>query len=200
LAEALGADIVVLGARGESQIRHALLGSTAARLLRKKLALPVLVVKQAPKANYRQILIAVDFSEVSLQLIWIARQWAPTAGLVLLHVYNYPFEGMLWRAGIDNKQIESIIKNELDKRRMQLFELAARAGLSASDYVPRVIHGDPAHQIMELETDYHADLIVLGKHGTHASQELLLGSITRHVLEHAQADVLVVVDPRYAIA
>ena len=36
-----------------------------------------------------------------------------------------------------------------------------------------------------------ADLIVLGKHGTGMVEELLLGSITTHVLAQARPDVLV---------
>jgi hypothetical protein len=39
-------------------------------------------------------------------------------------------------------------------------------------------------------------LIVLGKHGTHLTEELLLGSVTRQVLDAAQGDVLVVSDTR----
>jgi CPA2 family monovalent cation:H+ antiporter-2 len=35
----------------------------------------------------------------------------------------------------------------------------------------------------------------MGKHGTHVTEELLLGSVTRRVLAESQADVLVVVDP-----
>lgn len=48
-ADALDAGLLVLGARGESFLRHAMLGSTAARLLRKSVRRPVLVVKQPPR-------------------------------------------------------------------------------------------------------------------------------------------------------
>jgi hypothetical protein len=47
-ADALDPNMVVLGARGESFLRHALLGSTAARLLRKSIKRPVVVVKPPP--------------------------------------------------------------------------------------------------------------------------------------------------------
>ena len=76
-ADALDAHLVVLGARGESFLRHALLGSTAARLLRKSSSRPVLVVKQAPHEAYRSVLVAVDFSPVSLQAIRMARLGRP---------------------------------------------------------------------------------------------------------------------------
>ncbi|WP_294261190.1 universal stress protein [Propionivibrio sp.] len=91
-ADALNADLVVLGARGESLLRHAMLGSTAARLLRKSAQCPVLVVKQAPHENYRSVLVAVDFSPVSLQAIRSARLLAHSADLVLLHALELPYE------------------------------------------------------------------------------------------------------------
>lgn len=59
-ADAIDADLLVLGARGESFMRHLLLGSTAERLLRKTRR-PILVVKQTPIDNYRRILVPVNF-------------------------------------------------------------------------------------------------------------------------------------------
>jgi nucleotide-binding universal stress UspA family protein len=102
-AEVLDADLVILGARGESFLRHTLLGSTAARLLRKSSRHPVLVVKQPPHEAYRSVLIAVDFSPVSLQAIRMAKQVAPGADLVLLHAFELPYEGKLTFAGVDEQ-------------------------------------------------------------------------------------------------
>lgn len=59
-AEALGCNLVVVGAHGAGFMRHWLLGATAERLLRKTLQ-PVLVVKQAPQLGYRKVLVPVEF-------------------------------------------------------------------------------------------------------------------------------------------
>jgi nucleotide-binding universal stress UspA family protein len=197
-ADALDANLVVLGARGESFLRHALLGATAARLLRKSARRPVLVVKQAPHEAYRSILIAVDFSPVSLHAIRMARQLAPDADLVLLHAFELPYEGKLTFAGVDPQLIRQYVANEGEVRRKQLHELAATAGLTPMEYSGRVIHGDPAQQIVAMEQEYDCDLIVVGKHGAHIAEELLLGSVTKHVLAESQCDVLVMCDPREA--
>jgi nucleotide-binding universal stress UspA family protein len=58
------------------------------------------------------------------------------------------------------------------------------------------MHGDPAQQINAMEQEADADLIVVGKHGSHIAEELLLGSFTKHVLGESQCDVLVICDPR----
>ena len=59
-----------------------------------------------------------------------------------------------------------------------------------------VIHGDPSQQIAVMEQEIDADLIVVGKHGSHIIEELLIGSVTKHVLAESQCDVMVICDPR----
>lgn len=197
-ADALDANLLVLGARGESFLRHALLGSTAARLLRKSVRRPVLVVKQAPHEAYRSVLIAVDFSPVSLSAIRMARQLAPDADLVLLHAFELPYEGKLAFAGVADEVIRRYVITAAELRRERLRDLAAAAGVAPIAYSGRVIHGDPAQQIAAMEQEYDCDLIVVGKHGSHIAEELLLGSVTKHVLTESQCDVLVICDPREA--
>jgi nucleotide-binding universal stress UspA family protein len=197
-AEALDAHLLILGARGESFLRHTLLGSTAARLLRKSVSRPVLVVKQVPHEAYRSVLIAVDFSPVSLQAIRLAKFWAPDADLVLLHAFALPYEGKLTFAGVDEHLIRRYVATEAETRRKQIHELAAAAGLKPPEYSARVVHGDPAQQIIATEQEVDADLIVAGKHGSHIAEELLLGSVTKHVLAESQCDLLVICDPHGA--
>lgn len=197
-ADALDAHLVVLGARGESFLRHTLLGSTAARLLRKSLQRPVLVVKQPPHEPYRSIVVAVDFSPASLQAIRLARHWAPNADLVLLHAFELPYEGKLRFAGVDEQVIRQYVTTESEVRRKRLHDLARAAGLAAAEYSGRIVRGDPAQQIIAMEQEANADLIVVGKQGTHIVEELLLGSVTKHVLAESQCDVLVICAPREA--
>lgn len=197
-ADALDASLVVLGARGDSFLRHALLGSTAARLLRKSARRPVLVVKLPPHESYRSVLIAVDFSPVSIGAIRMARQLAPQADLTLMHAFELPYEGKLAFAGVDEQVIRQYVTTGSETRRKRLHDLAAAAGLAPADYSARVLHGDSAQQIIAMEQEVDADLIVVGKHGSHIAEELLLGSVTKHVLAESQCDVLVICDPREA--
>ena len=48
----------------------------------------------------------------------------------------------------------------------------------------------PERRTQELEQD--CDLIVIGKRGLGLLEELLLGSVTKHVLAQSSADVLVI--------
>ena len=73
----------------------------------------------------------------------------------------------------------------------RLQQCARDAGLAQADWRPVVIHGDAAQRVLEQEEVQGVDLVVLGKHGAGMIEELLLGSVTKHVLAHARSDVLV---------
>jgi nucleotide-binding universal stress UspA family protein len=52
--------------------------------------------------------------------------------------------------------------------------------------------GDPRDAILEAATAEGADLIVVGTHGRGGLERLLLGSVSEHVIRHADVPVLVV--------
>lgn len=191
-ANALDADLLVLGAHGNDFLRHLALGSMASRLLRKTTRHPVLVVKQAPHEDYRRLLIPVDFSPVSVQAIRFAHQLAPAADIVLSHAFEAPFESKLAFAGVEDDVMQRYWAAAREDALRRMRHLAVQAGLNIGDYTPLVVHGDPSQQIIEQEQERDCDLIVMGKHGQHVMEELLLGSVTKHVLAESQGDVLVI--------
>lgn len=189
-AEEQAAGLVVCGARGESFLWHAVLGTTAQRILNATKR-PVLVVRQAPHEPYRRVLVAVDFSHASLRAIEHARVIAPNAEIVLLHAFEVPFEGRLRYASVDADTIERYRLVVRQEAIQALHALRDEAGLSPAAASSIVLHGDPAARICEQEQERDCDLIVIGKQGQGAIAQLLLGSVTRHVLAGCQSDVLV---------
>ena len=75
--------------------------------------------------------------------------------------------------------------------RQTLSEVAAQTGLKPGQWEACVIEGDASQRIVEQEQERDCDLVVLGKHGQSATEDLLLGSVTKHVLAEGSADVLV---------
>lgn len=189
-----GADLVVVGAHGSGFLQRVLLGSTASRLLRKSRQ-PVLVVKQEPRHDYRRVLVPIDFSAASLLSVRLARQLAPQADLLLLHLFDVPFEGKMQFAGVDMALLLQYRNEMRERSTRRLHELAAEAGLKPEDYTAVVQQGDAVREVIVHEERDHCDLIVMGKHGTHVTEELLLGSVTKRVLAESLGDMLVVVDP-----
>lgn len=189
-ASTINSDLVVIGARGQGLLRRLTVGSTASRLLRKSKS-PVLVVKNPCESPYRKALIPVDFSAASGLSVGLTRAVAATADIVLLHVFDVPFEGLLTQDVIEHYRRET-----RKKSLAQLHEIARRAGLGPDDYTAVVAHGDTVARVLSARKNHDCDLLVMGKHGTHVTEELLLGSVTKRLLSESSCDILVLVDKR----
>jgi nucleotide-binding universal stress UspA family protein len=74
-------------------------------------------------------------------------------------------------------------------RAMHAFLTAA--GLQSAAVNALVLHGDASSLIIEQEQERDCDLVVIGKRGESMVDDFLLGSVTKHVLQEAQGDVLV---------
>lgn len=192
-AQSLCADLIVLGANGGSFLSGLMLGSTTSRVIHDSGGRPVLVVKEKPRGAYERVLVAVDFSPVSRTAIELARQTAPGAHIVLMHVFDEPeFEETME----DIADSDFIAARYKERAADELNKLASGAGLSLSDYTPLVVRGDARREIVDHEDKLGCDLVILGKHGSHVTEELLLGSVANGVLIDSRRDVLVVVDGR----
>ena len=189
-ADALDAGLLVLGARGQGVLRRLLLGSTAERLLRRTTR-PVLVVRQLAHEPYRRVLVALDFSPWSAQAVTLARRVAPHAHLLLLTAFSVPFEEKLQFAGVDAATIAHYRQQARAEAVQRVHALAQAAGLKPGHWTPCVVEGEASLRIVEQEQEQGCDLVVLGKHGQSAAEDLLLGSVTKHVLAEGTTDVLV---------
>lgn len=189
-AEALDAGLLVVGARGAGFLRRLVLGTTSARLIRRTTR-PILVVRQIAHEPYRRALVALDFSPSSTPALAAARRVAPHAQLVLLAAFQVPFEDKLQFAGVDAATIAHYRHEARAETARRLAALATAAGLKPGSWQPCVVEGDPSLRILEQEQELDCDLVVLGKHGKGLGEELLLGSVTKHVLAEGNADALI---------
>jgi nucleotide-binding universal stress UspA family protein len=190
LSSCSGAGLLAVGAHGVNPLRDAILGTTAARLV-GRCRTPILVVRQAPDADYRHALVAVDLlpgSEHALE--WAARN-APGAHLSALHAYEVPFEGVLQRAGVEQRDIDQHRAEAFRRAFEEIRRLSAAVSGDAARFLPIVDRGDAARLCLEHAQAVGADLIVIGKRKRSALEEFALGSVTRHLLANAKADVLV---------
>jgi nucleotide-binding universal stress UspA family protein len=189
-ANEAGADLVVTGTRGAGFFRGVVVGSTAERIARRS-GRPVLMVGQTAHEPYRRVLVPVDFSPWSATAIALALQAAPRATLILMHAVEVPFEGKLRVAGVADKVIGQYRDAGRREAQQKLRALAEHAGLAADRVGLMTPDGTPWMQIVQQEQELDCDLIVIGRQGRHAMDELLLGSTTRMVMSECSADVLV---------
>lgn len=193
-ADETDAGVVVVGARGASVMRRLVLGTTAERLLRRSQR-PLLVVRQAPHKPYRRVLLALDFSPWSSAVLAVARQVACHARPVLFTAFQVPFEDKLRFAGVEDATVEHYRRQARVQATQQVHAAAKDAGLKPGQWEPCIVEGDASMRLVEQEQVMGCDLVVLGKHGHSAAEDLLLGSVTKHVLAEGQADVLVATLP-----
>lgn len=190
-ADALNAGLLVTGTRGAGFFRGVVVGSTAERLA-KRSTRPVLMVRQLPHEPYRRVLIPVDFSDWSRASIDLARQVAPQAALVLMHALDLPYEGKMRLAGVADDVVMRYRDGARREAHQQLTRLAADAGLDAGQVRLTTPSGaDPWMLIVQEEQEQDCDLVVIGRQGRHALDELLLGSTTRMVISEGAADMLI---------
>ncbi len=190
LADARQADLLVMGARGAHFVREVLLGSTTERLLRRSRR-PLLAVKQRPQAPYRRILAPVDFSAHAAVAVNTAHAWLPDADIVLLHAFEVELESTFRLAGVADDKIHEYRIQARDAAMADMDAFVATLEVPARRLSRKLVHGAAMLRIVEHEQTTDADLIVMGKHGQSMMEELLLGSVTKHVLAYSSSDVLI---------
>ncbi|MDR7151383.1 nucleotide-binding universal stress UspA family protein [Hydrogenophaga palleronii] len=189
-ADAVEAGLVVVGVRGTNPLHHLLIGTTAERLMGKT-NVPLLAVRTEASAPYQRVLVPLDFSRWSEHAVDVARAVAPGAHLVLMHSFSIPFEEKLRFAGVDDATLSHYRERARQDARDHLEALVDRHSLLPDQFTLSLTEGDAPMHILMQAGERACDLIVIGKHGRQAAEELLLGSVTRHVLAEAEVDVLV---------
>lgn len=137
-------------------------------------------------AEYSHILVALDLSEESAQVLQRASALADTnCRLTLLHV----IEPLTFAYGGDIPVDLTEVQQQLQEQATA--SLAAMAGRIGGSPEQLVVIGQPAAEIHQLAEQRGCDLIVLGSHGRRGLA-LLLGSTANAVLHGARCDVLAV--------
>lgn len=190
LHAAASADLLVLGARGQGPVRDFVLGSMPERLARSA-SCPLLVVREAPAAPYRRVLVPVDFSEFSRQALLTALRLAPDASFHLLHCYEVPYEGRLRLAGVADADIKRY-RAEARQAATLRFDDFLRGLPSRERMTIALRHGDARLELLEEASEQQCQLVAIGKQGRSTLGDALLGSTTQWTLARAMTDVLVV--------
>lgn len=131
-----------------------------------------------------KVLLAVDESECAEAAAQLAsKQIRPEQAEVLVVHVMYPV--------VDTAEHQKQVRCSYDitDRAAQVMN---RAGFKTETDVIIVGEGDIREAILERAGKWHADLIVLGSHGSKGVRHFLLGSVSEYVTRHALCSVLVV--------
>jgi nucleotide-binding universal stress UspA family protein len=129
-----------------------------------------------------RILIPVDFSKASRRALEFAHQQFPHAKIKLLHV----IDDFGISAAINRAQLRGI---EDQQEALEAYQTDMQSDLNALGE-GEVLQGQAAPIILEQARVWGADLIVMGTHGRHGLEHLILGSVAEQVIRTSQLPVL----------
>ncbi len=190
--------LIVIGAQGHSLVEEKLLGGVACGVLNRTVK-PVLVVPTEKKQGEEDacepvarcsfsehILFATDFSEMANSAFTYVEQLVTFGArkVTLVHVQDkikleHHLEERLEEFNEqDRKRLENLKQTLLDK--------------GAPQVAIEVCHGVPYQEITRLIRERNVQLAVMGRQGRGFTGEFFLGSVSRNVVRHSVAPVLLI--------
>jgi nucleotide-binding universal stress UspA family protein len=197
-AEALPADLLVMGTHGRSGFEHLLLGSVTEKVLRRT-PCPVLTVGKVPPHPrkgplFRRILCAADLTQASERTLDVALSLASEndARITLLHVVeSLPGESGA-RLYLAVPEIGPLRRDLVDQARVRLRKAVPDAARDFCNVSERVETGAAWSEILRVAEEVDADLIVMGAHTGGGVSRALFGSTSSHVVRRAGCPVMVI--------
>ena len=142
---------------------------------------------------FKHILVPVDGSGTGLVAVGKAVELAKVfdSWITLVHVIDqYPFVGVGTDYAFGQTEYITAATANANQALSSAESVVTAAGLRCTR---QVVEGHVMEDgILQAAKSSSADLIVMGSHGRHGLEKLLLGSVTQRVLSHTTLPVLVV--------
>lgn len=190
-ADARGVDLLVLPHRRERSTGAFFRGQPVLRVLRTARC-PVLVARRTPDADYGRILVAVDFSAESGELVQLAGDLDAHAQLELFHAVDTLGEARLRAAEATEHAVRAYREQCLRNARDRMLTLSDSFVARRNRLFTHIGRGDPGRPVVVQQERSDADLVVVGKRRSSAWEDFFCGSVAHRVLSWGNSDVLVV--------
>ena len=140
----------------------------------------------------KTILVPVDFSDVTAEVVETARKFAAAfaARLVVLNVAEPEPDFVGFEAGPPTVRVA--VARDFKVERQRLDDIKAKLSVGGCEVVALHIQGPIVEKILSEAAEQKAELIVIGSHGHGAIYDLLVGSVTHGVIKEARCPVVVV--------
>jgi universal stress protein A len=142
--------------------------------------------------HYKQLLVAVDFSDPSVKALQVACDMGKQldARLNVVHFVPMRIMDMGMEGGVDF--IEEVHKKELEEAKVKLEKFVKQFAQADIRIEQHLRSGEPAAEVNTMAGEIGADIIVIGTHGRTGLKHLLLGSVAESILKTADVPVVCV--------
>lgn len=142
-----------------------------------------------------KILLAIDeskFSEAGTQAIASHIRQQGTEVLVVQVVEPLVFSTPPQMAPGYEPEMAGRLQEQLQQARESVARSAHQLRSAGFEVNTRIVEAETRAGILDVASEWRADLIVLGSHGRKALQRFLLGSVAESICRHARCSVLIV--------
>jgi nucleotide-binding universal stress UspA family protein len=199
IAREIGADLTVLGNRGERGPTAWNLGSTVQQVLAVSRS-SVFIAHPSPSAMGiapTRILVPLDGSLRTESVLPAAARIAAAHGaeLLLVHVVQEPLATALLRSPEDMAMAQNLATRLEAAGRRYLFGIEQQLANELKNVRTIVVRHWNEHQcLLEISQKEKADLIVVSAHGSACDSARSFGSVTAYLLNHSMVPLLVLQD------
>jgi nucleotide-binding universal stress UspA family protein len=141
-----------------------------------------------------KILLAIDdskFSEAAIQMV-VAQARPQDTEVRVLHVLLPPSLLLGREMGGYDPEIETLWKAQREQAKALLTKTTGMLRTSGFNVASTLEEGDPKSKIIDVASEWSADLIVLGSHGRKGMDRFFMGSVAESVARHASCSVEIV--------
>lgn len=193
--EAATANFIVIGPHPAEALSDALRGTFTERLL-SEARCPVLIVRRPATEPYRQLLLALDGSRATGQVVRAAERLAVShdATFAAVHAHEPPYEAMMNTVGVGNLSVASYASASMSQAASLIHSQMRLHSVDWRRYRMLLMDARPAAAIREAMRGTNPDLLVMGTRGHGRFRRALLGSTAHELLGSVDCDVLLVPD------
>lgn len=142
----------------------------------------------------KNIVAAVDFSDVTQKVLAVAREQAQAFGatLHLVHAVDPGPSYEIYGFSPSEMPVNPWLDKALENAKVRLEKVAAEVDLPKERVRVHYIASMPTDGIMRVAKDVSADLIVVGAHGHNLFGSILLGSCAQGIVRRAEYPSLII--------
>jgi len=142
---------------------------------------------------FEQALEAAQLHQAELKLLHCVEAEMDPMGPSVASGVGSPLDvGYLTPSAVEFQVAQKTWEAQIEKATQWLQDYCQNAAQQGIIATYEVILEEPGHQICDRAREWQIDLIVVGRQGHSGLTELLLGSVSNHVLHHAPCSVLII--------